>query len=156
VGDAEAAAVVLSAIEEFANQLAGVIKRFLRLRAWRDTECVVGGGGFRDSPGGELAVSRSGILLKSQDIRIELRPIHNDPDEGGLIGVAHLLPAWMLDSHDAILAVDVGGTNIRAGLVKLQLEKAKDLSKAAMHDIKLWRHRDEGDIKRDDAVESLA
>jgi hypothetical protein len=106
-----------------------VIKRFLRLRAWRETECIVVGGGFRGSRVGELAIARAGILLKSQDVRIELQPIHNDPDEAVLIGAAHLLPAWMLDSHDAILAVDVGGTNIRAGLVKLQLEKAKDLSK---------------------------
>jgi predicted NBD/HSP70 family sugar kinase len=154
-GDAEAAAVVQSAIEEFAHQLTGVIKRFLRLKAWRDTECIVVGGGLRDSRVGELAIARTGILLKSQDVRVELQPIHNDPDEAGLLGAAHLLPAWMLDSHDSILAVDVGGTNIRAGLVKLHLEKAKDLSKAAVHDMKSWRHRDEDDIKRDDAVESL-
>src|SRR5262245_33638954 len=155
-GDAQAAAVVQSTIEEFAQQLAGVIKRFLRLKGWRGVECIVVGGGFRGSRVGELAIARTGILLKSQDIRIELRPIHNDPDEAGLIGAAHLLPPWMLDSHDAILAVDVGGTNIRAGLVKLQLEKSKDLSKAAVHDMKSWRHGDEDDIKRDDAVASLA
>jgi predicted NBD/HSP70 family sugar kinase len=154
-GDAEAAAVVQSAIEEFAKQLAGVIKRFLRLRSWRDAECIVVGGGFRGSRVGELAIARTGILLKSQDVRIELQPIHNDPDEAGLVGAAHLLPAWMLDGHDAILAVDVGGTNIRAGLVKLHIEKAKDLSKATVHDMKLWRHGDKDEVKRDDAVESL-
>jgi predicted NBD/HSP70 family sugar kinase len=153
--DAGAAAVVHSAIEAFAQQLAGVIKRFLRLRGWRDVECIVVGGGFRASRVGELAIARTGILLKSQDIRVVLQPIHNDPDEAGLVGAAHLLPGWMLDSHDAILAVDVGGTNIRAGLVKLNREKAKDLSKAAVHDMKLWRHGDEDEVKRDDAVEDL-
>jgi predicted NBD/HSP70 family sugar kinase len=154
-GDSEAAAVVHSAIEAFAQQLAGVIRRFLRLKGWRDVERIIVGGGFRSGRVGELAIARAGIILTSQDIRAELRPIRNHPDEAGLIGAAHLLPRWMLDSHDAILAVDVGGTNIRAGLVKLHLEKAGDLSKAAVHDMKLWRHVDEDEIKRDDAVEGL-
>jgi hypothetical protein len=154
-GGAAAAAVVHSAIEAFAQQLAGVIRRLLRLRAWRDVDCIVVGGGFRGSRVGELAIARAGIILTSQDIRVALQPIHNHPDEAGLIGAAHLLPGWMLDSHDAILAVDVGGTNIRAGLVKLHLEKSKDLSKAAVHDMMLWRHGDEDEIKRDDAVEAL-
>jgi predicted NBD/HSP70 family sugar kinase len=154
-GDAKAAAAVLSAVEGFAQQLAGVIKRFLRLKSWRDVDIIVVGGGFRGSRLGELAIARTGILLQSQDVRMALQPIHNDPDEAGLVGAAHLLPGWMLDSHDAILAVDVGGTNIRAGLVKLNLDKSKDLSKAAVHDMKLWRHGDEDEVKRDDAVEAL-
>ena len=29
------------------------------------------------------------------------------------------MPAWMLAGHDGILAVDIGGTNIRAGVVEL-------------------------------------
>jgi hypothetical protein len=61
-----------------------VIKRFSGLRAWRETECIVVGGGFRGSRVGELAIAR-------------------------------------------------------AGLVKLQLEKAKDLSTATVHEIKLVR-----------------
>ena len=36
----------------------------------------------------------------------------------------------MLKGHDAILAVDVGGSNIRAGIVELNLAKSADLSKA--------------------------
>jgi hypothetical protein len=154
-GNPDAAAVVHSAVEEFAQQLTAVIKRFLRLKGWREVECIVVGGGFRGGRVGELAVARAGILLKLQDVRVALQPIHNDPDEAGLLGAAHLLPGWMLDGHDAILAVDVGGTNIRAGLVMLHLDKVKDLSKAAVHDMKLWRHGDEDEINRDDAVQSL-
>src|SRR5262245_3478669 len=52
-GDAGAAAVVHSAIEAFAQQLAGVIKRFLRLKGWREVDCIVVGGGFRGSRLGE-------------------------------------------------------------------------------------------------------
>jgi predicted NBD/HSP70 family sugar kinase len=54
-----------------------------------------------------------------------------------------------------MLAVDVGGSNIRAGIVELNLDKAMDLSKARVFDMKLWRHKDEKP-DRDDAVEYLA
>jgi hexokinase len=46
----------------------------------------------------------------------------------------------MVKGHDAMLAVDVGGTNIRAGIVELNLGKAENLSKARMFDIGAWRH----------------
>ncbi len=71
------------------------------------------------------------------------------------LGAAHLLPAWMLKGYEGILAVDVGGTNIRAGIVELNLKKATDLAKAKVVQSELWRHADE-DVKRDDAVERLA
>jgi predicted NBD/HSP70 family sugar kinase len=153
-GEAEAAAVIQSAIEDFARQLASVVKRFLRIKAWRGTECIVLGGGFRASRVGELAIARAAILLKEDDVNVNLRPIHHDPDEAGLIGAAHLLPAWMLDGHDAILAADVGGSNIRAGIVELNLEKEKDLSKARVLDMKLWRHKNEN-VERDEVVTRL-
>src|SRR4029077_2363421 len=48
-GDPKAAGVVLGAVEDFAQELALVIRRFLRLKSWRDTQRVVVGGGFRAS-----------------------------------------------------------------------------------------------------------
>jgi hypothetical protein len=48
-GDAGAAVLVHSAIEDFAQQLTKVIRRYLRLKDWRGTECIVIGGGFRAS-----------------------------------------------------------------------------------------------------------
>jgi hypothetical protein len=107
---------VQSAIDDFAQQLAEVIKRFLRFKAWRDTKRVVVGGGLRASRVGELAIARAAIILKEGAFDIVLRPIGHDPDEAGLIGAAHLLPAWMLVGHDAMLAVDIGGSNIRTGV----------------------------------------
>src|SRR5262245_12714882 len=154
-GEPEAAALVQSAVEEFAQQLAQVIRRFLRLKAWRDTECLVIGGGFSGNRLGELAVARAGLLLRADDIPIELEPTPSHPDEAGLLGAAHLLPAWMLKGHDAILAVDVGGSNIRASIVELNISKNADLSKAKVVHFELWRHSDE-EVKRDDAVERLA
>src|SRR5262249_49087337 len=43
--DAEAAALVHSAIEDFAQELAYVSQRFLKTKAWADTQCIVIGGG---------------------------------------------------------------------------------------------------------------
>ena len=63
-------------------------------------------------------------------------PIRHHPDEAGLIGAAHLMPAWMLAGHDGILAVDIGGTNIRAGVVELNLKKAPDLSEAVVLEVR--------------------
>jgi predicted NBD/HSP70 family sugar kinase len=153
-GDAEAGGIVHSAVEEFAQTLTAVIKRFLKVASWRDTEAIVIGGGFRESRVGELAVGRTEVLLKADDRKVELELIRNHPDEAGLIGAAHLMPSWMLEGFDAILAVDIGGTNIRAGIVETKLKKAKDLSRAAVFASDLWRHGDEK-TKRDEAVSRL-
>ena len=58
-GDPEAAGVVQSAVEEFAEQLTTVIRRFLKLKDWRYAECLVIGGGFRASRIGELAIGEA-------------------------------------------------------------------------------------------------
>jgi len=153
-GDAEAASLVQSAIEDFAQQLAFVIRRFLRLKAWRDTECISIGGGFRASRIGELAVARTELLLRAEDIEVDLELIRNDPDEAGLLGAAHLLPAWMLKGHDGILAVDIGGTNFRAGVVELNLKKSSELAKAKVIKSELWRHSEE-ETDREGATKRL-
>ncbi|MEW6271946.1 MAG: ROK family protein, partial [Thermodesulfobacteriota bacterium] len=153
-GDPEAAGVVQGAIEDFAQELAGVIRRFLKLKSWRDTERIVVGGGFSFGRIGELAIGRASVILKSEDTPVEVTSIHNHPDEAGLIGAVHLAPSWIFSGHDAILAVDIGGTNIRAGVVELNANKAPDLSKACVWKSELWRHGDEK-VKRDEAVERL-
>src|SRR5262245_55017764 len=154
-GDPEAGGVVQGANEDFAQELALVIRRFLKLKAWRDTERIVVGGGFRASRVGELTIGRAAVILKSDKVPVDLLPIRNDPDEAGLIGTAHLAPRWMFEAHDAILAVDIGGTNIRAGVVALNLKKASDLSKAFVWKFALWRYGDENNVSRRDAVEEL-
>jgi len=60
----------------------------------------------------------------------------------------------MFEAHDAILAVDIGGTNIRAGVVQLNLRGASDLSKAKVWKFELWRHGDEK-AQREEAVDGL-
>src|SRR5437868_4268725 len=152
--DTEASAVVHSAIEEFAQELAHVTRRFLRTKAWAKTERIVVGGGFRESRLGELAIARTEIMLKSDEFKVDLVPIRFHPDEAGLIGTLHLAPSWIFEAHDSILAVDIGGTNIRCGVVETNWKKAEDLSKAAVWTSDLWRHADD-EPTREAAVKRL-
>lgn len=153
-GDPEAAALVHGVVEEFAQELAGVTRRFLRLKPWQGTQRIVIGGGLRDSRIGELAIGRAGLLLKAEGLDVQLQPIRHHPDEAGLVGAVQLAPTWMFGGHDAILAVDIGGTNMRAGLVRLNLNKAEDLAKAEVVEREVWRHRDDKPT-REAAVERL-
>ncbi len=151
--DVAAAALVHGAIEEFAQELAYVIGRFLKTKAWADTERIVVGGGFRQSRVGEIAIARTDIILKAEGHKIGLVPIRFHPDEAGLIGCLHLAPSWIFEAYDSILAVDIGGTNIRCGVVETRWKKAPDLSKAEVWKSELWRHADdeptrEGAVKR--------
>jgi hypothetical protein len=155
-GDAEAAGIVQGAIEDFSQELALVIRRFLKLKGWKDTERIVIGGGFREGRVGELVIGRTSVILRADKVNVELAAVRNDPDEAGLIGAAHLAPKWMFKAHDAILAVDIGGTNIRAGVVGLNLKKAADLAKAFVWKFELWRHGDGKKVTREDAVKKLA
>ena len=151
--DIAAAALVHGAIEEFAQELAYVTQRFLKTKAWADTERIVVGGGFRESRVGELAIARTDIILKSDGLKVDMLPIRFHPDDAGLIGTLHLAPSWIFEAHDSILAVDIGGTNIRCGVVETRWKKAPDLSKASVWKSELWRHADdeptrEGAVKR--------
>jgi len=155
-GDPAAAGLVQGAIEEFSQEFALVIRRFLKLKTWKDTRRFVIGGGLRASRIGEIIIGRTAVILKADEIRIDLLPIHNDPDEAGMLGAVHLAPAWMFKGFDAILAIDIGGTNIRAGVVQLNLKKAADLSKTKVWKFSLWRHGDEDGVDREYAVATLA
>src|SRR5499427_2641743 len=153
--DTEAAAIVHSAIEEFAQELAYVTRRFLKTKAWAKTERIVVGGGFRDSRLGELAIARTEIILKAEDFKIDLVPIRYHPDDAGLIGALHLAPSWIFEGYGGILAVDIGGTNIRCGVVETGWKKEPDLSKASVWKSELWRHADD-EPTREGAVKRLA
>jgi hypothetical protein len=151
--DIHAAALVHGAIEEFASELTYVTSRFLKTKSWADTERIVVGGGFRQSRVGEVAIARTDLLLKAAGFEVDLVPIRFHPDEAGLIGCLHLAPSWIFEGHDGILAVDIGGTNIRCGVVDTRWRKAPDLSKASVWRSELWRHADdeptrEGAVKR--------
>ena len=153
-GDPEAAGMVLGTIESFAQEFATVIGKIMHLKEWRHTQRIVVGGGLRASRIGELAIGRTAVLLHSAKHAIELQPIRHHPDEAGLIGCIHLAPPWVFSGHDSILAIDIGGSNIRVGVVALNHKKSADLSKAEVVMTELWRHADDKPNRRE-AVERL-
>jgi hypothetical protein len=89
-GDPEAAGIIQAAIEDFSQEFALIVRRFLKLKDWKEAQRVAVGGGFRGSRVGELVIGRTSVILKADKIDVDLIPIHNDPDEAGLIGAVHL------------------------------------------------------------------
>jgi hypothetical protein len=142
-GDSEAAGIIHGAIEEFAGQLASVVRRYLRLKAWRKVERIMVGGGIRHSRVGELIIGRASVILKTEHIDIDLDPIRGHPDEAGLLGCAHLAPSWLYKGFDGLLALDIGGSNMRCGVIELNAKRAPDLSRAAIAHLDLWRYSEE-------------
>ncbi len=154
-GDPVAAGLVHSAVEEFAQELATVVRRFLRLDQWKSTQRIVIGGGLSSSHLGQLAMGRAAVLLNAEGVKIELIPIEYHHDEAGLIGSLHFAPGWVFTGHDAILAADIGGTNARVGVVKHHASKKSDLSKASVWKLEHWRHANDQPT-REQAVERIA
>ncbi|MFY3382521.1 hypothetical protein [Paracidovorax sp. MALMAid1276] len=66
---------------------------------------------------GAQAIDRTLEVLKADKVKVELRTPRHHADDGGLIGWAHLALPALLQSYDAILAVDIDGTNVRCGIV---------------------------------------
>jgi len=153
--DPGAAAIVMGAIEGFAQDFAGVIGKFLKDDSWSKTERIVVGGGFRQSRVGELVIARTQLLLKAEGMDMEIVPIVHHSDEAGLIGAVYLMPDWMLNGHEAILAVDIGGTNVRAGIVEFGKGKSRDLDETHVRESILWRHADH-EPSRTATIEKLA
>lgn len=141
--ETEAASLVRAAVDDFAADFTDILARYLKEETWKGTERIVVGGGFKDSQAGLMAIARAQIRLKAEGLKVEIVPIAHHPDEAGLLGAVHLIPSWMLKGHDAILAVDIGGTNIRAGVIKLNLDDKPDFSKARVWKSELWRHADD-------------
>ena len=152
-----AAAILRAATEDYALQFADVVRRFLRQKGWRGVERVIVGGGFQDTALGRLAIGRASELLTRDKAGVYLRSLHHDPDEGGLVGWAHVIPQSMLQGRDALLAVDIGGTNVRCGIVRLHRLLAADLSAAEVVEFDKWGHADKADVSgREDLVEGVA
>ena len=131
------------AIEDFAQELAAVVRHFLRTKGWKNTRRIVVGGGFRWSRVGELAIGRASVLVKTAGFPVDLIAIRHHPDEAGLMGAVELVPRWILAGYDSVLAVDIGGSNIRAGLVAIRFSKADGQAESSVMESDLWRHANE-------------
>ncbi|MFP3608009.1 ROK family protein, partial [Paraburkholderia sp. SIMBA_053] len=75
-------------------------------------------------------------------VKVRLCLLEHDPDEAALLGWSVLLPP-SVRRHAAFLAVDIGGTNLRCGLVEHRLGKAADGRKARILEHMHWRHADD-------------
>ena len=151
----DAAQAIAHASEDYALQLADVVQRFLKQPTWRGVERVVLGGGFHQSDFGGRAIERVREILKAEKVPVDLRTLRHHADDGGLIGWVHLAPPALLQSYDAILAVDIGGTNVRCGIVQTHLHRAPDLSLAEVPRREKWKHA-EDEPRRDELVEGIA
>ncbi|MBV9045423.1 MAG: ROK family protein [Alphaproteobacteria bacterium] len=153
-GDAEVAGLVHTVIEEFAQEFATVVRRFLKEKAWRDVERIAVGGGTRGHRIGELAIGRLGAILKEEKIAVEIVPIAQDPDDAGLLGAVHLAPEWIFKGYDALVAVDIGGSNIRVGLIGYDRKDAPLFKHAEVAERSIWCHSEEK-TSRENAVTSM-
>lgn len=153
-GDADAAHLVHLAVEEFARRLAYVVQVFLAQPEWKGVERIVLGGGFPDHEAGGLAIRRAIRLLALADIDVEIDELRHDSDEGGLLGWVPLLPRTQR-RHAAFLAVDIGGTNMRCGIVEHRLRKHPGGGKGRVLERLKWRHADDTP-SRGEAVARLA
>jgi hypothetical protein len=97
----------------------------------------------------------TGAILEDLGVHVQLGRLSHNVDDGGLIGWVHLAPREMLKGHDAILAVDIGGTNVRCGIVKTRHRKARDFSLAKVVRREKWRHADD-EPNRSNMVEHIA
>jgi hypothetical protein len=153
-GDADAAHLVHAAVEDYAQRLAEVVLYFLSQPEWHKVTRIVLGGGFPDSKVGGLAIRRAARLLKRSRAGVELCPLQHDSDDAGLLGWVQLA-SKLARKHDTFLAVDIGGSNIRCGIVEHRLARAKSGAKARVVERSEWRHADD-DPKRGEAVTRLA
>lgn len=153
-GSADAAHAVHLAVEEYARRLAYVVQVLMAQPQWAGVERVVMGGGFPEHETGALAIRRAMCLLELADTGVTLHPLRHDPDEAGLLGWATLLPGDA-HAHKAFLAVDVGGTNIRCGIVEHRLHKDEHGGKARVIESLKWRHAGD-EPSREEAIARMA
>lgn len=150
-GDEDAAHLVHLVAERFARRLTGVVEGFLDEPQWRKVEGIIFGGGFPESRVGRLAIRRAQRLLGRRGHEVSLHVLQHDADEAALLGWAALLPKSLRKQYDGFLAVDVGGSNIRCGIV----EHSRHPEKAEVRDSMHWRHADD-DPNRKEAIDRMA
>ena len=154
-GDADAAHAVHLAVEEYARRLCHVVQVFLAQPQWAGVERIVLGGGFTTGhETGGLAMRRAMRLLALSRAGVRLYALGHHPDEAGLLGWTALLPDDARE-RDAFLAVDVGGTNIRCGIVEHRLRRSPTGAGARVIESMKWRHADDAP-SRGQAVARLA
>lgn len=161
-GDTEAIQALRLSISEFSSRLADVIQCFLRQPEWAGVERIVIGGGFKERDIGRQAIRMAHKRLLEGGTQIQLRTLHHAADDGGLVGWMHLHPQGR--PKHAFLAVDIGGTNVRCGIVAPAALPGGDHAQgpaggtgeptARVLALEKWRHA-ENDAPQNDLVEGI-
>jgi predicted NBD/HSP70 family sugar kinase len=139
-GDSAEERAVRDVAVAFGDRLAEVIKQFLEWSYWRKTDRIVIGGGMAARHVGDIAIHAAQSRLMKSYPRLELERIHHHPDEAGLVGSVHLIPASRTSGKDGLLAVDIGGSKVRCGIVEFGERKSGLLADARVWRIEVWRH----------------
>ncbi len=142
-GDSPAARTVALAVAEFSDRLAGVIRRLLKDPSWRGVQHIAIGGGFKESEIGRIAIRQTGGRLHDAGIDVTLRAIHHEADDAGLIGGISLVPHLDPAERHAMLAIDIGGTNVRCGIVTFGGAPGANAASARVVQREKWKHADE-------------
>ena len=82
-GDAEAAGVVHGAIEEFAQEFAAVIRRFLRLKEWRTRSASSSAAACARAASASSRSAATAVVLKAGGHAVELQPDPQRARPGG-------------------------------------------------------------------------
>ena len=139
-GDADEERAVRDVAVEFGERLAEVIKTFLKWKYWRKTERIVIGGGMAARHVGDIAIHAAQARIMKGHPGLELERIHHHPNEAGLVGSVHLIPVSRLSGKDGLLAIDIGGSKVRAGIVEFGERKSGLLADARVWRVEVWRH----------------
>jgi predicted NBD/HSP70 family sugar kinase len=139
-GDAADERVVRDTAVEFGERLAEVISAFLTWSYWRKTEKIAIGGGMASRHVGGIVIHAAQARLLKKHPGVELLRIHHHPDEAGLVGSVYLIPPSRIAGKDGLLAIDVGGSKVRAGVVEFGERKSGLLSDARVWRVEVWKH----------------
>ncbi|MEF7612921.1 ROK family protein [Aquincola sp. MAHUQ-54] len=153
-GDTEAVRTISLAVVDFSEQLSHVVQRLRQHPSWKGVEGIVVGGGFKESDIGRLAIRQAGHRLAYEGVDLWMRPIHHAADDAGLVGGLHLIPHLAEADAGGLLAVDIGGTNVRCGVVVYDGTERAHLAKARVVEREKWRHADD-DPQQNDLVEGI-
>lgn len=152
-GDAEAV-VIERALDTFSDRFAAVLLQFLETEAWRGTERIVCGGGLMEGEIGADLLRRAQARLREAAVDIRLQRLHHPPDDAGMIGWAYAAPTDILAEGEGFAAVDIGGTNLRWGIVRIE-RSAGNRDRLTMMKRDKWCHADH-DVSRREVVEHIA
>ncbi len=141
-GGADASHALHLAVEEYARQLCYVVQVFMAQADWAGVQRIIIGGGFPEHEAGSLAMRRAIRLLELSQTGVSLVALRHDPDEAGLLGWSVLVPDEVHD-YDAFLAVDVGGTKLRCGIVRHGLRRDASGGSGKVLESLVWRHADD-------------